>query len=155
MHFVLDRGRLLDLWEWAKQTGIRRLDVAVLDDLAFGDGVARPGRRGELRHDLLAVCDEMADDLDGQRLPIDFRPLTRIVDRLMRSEPLDQAYGERGGFAGLVPSAEAYPRAFFDSLDLRGALRPCRPRRGRGGEGGSGRPGGRAGLPGVLGTPRL
>ncbi len=118
-HFVLDRGRLLDLWEWAKQTGIRHLDVAVLDDLAFGDGVARPGRRREIRHDLLAVCDEMADDLDGQRLPIDFKPLTRIVDRLMRSEPLDQAYGERGGFAGLVPSAEAYPRAFFDSLDLR------------------------------------
>jgi hypothetical protein len=117
--FVLDRGRLLDLWEWAKQTGIRRLDVAVLDDVAFGDGAARPGRRRELRHDLLAVCDEMADDLDGQRLPIDFKPLTRIVDRLMRSEPLDQAYGERGGFAGLVPSADAYPRAFFDSLDLR------------------------------------
>ncbi len=119
VHFVLDRGRLLDLWEWAKQTGIRHLDVAVLDDLAFGEGVVRPGRRREIRHDLLAVCDEMADDLDAQRLPIDFKPLTRIVDRLMRSEPLDHAYGERGGFAGLVPSADAYPRAFFDSLDLR------------------------------------
>jgi hypothetical protein len=119
VYFVLDRGRLLDLWEWAKQTGIRHLDVTVLDDTAFGDGVPRPGRRREIRHDLLAVCDEMADDLDGQRLPIDFKPLTRIVDRLMRSEPLDHAYGERGGFAGLVPSADAYPRAFFDSLDLR------------------------------------
>ena len=119
VHFVLDRGRLLDLWEWAKQTGVRHLDVAVLDDLAFGDGVVRPGRRREIRHDLLAVCDEMADDLEGQRLPIDFKPLTRIVDRLMRSEPLDHAYGERGGFAGLMPAADSYPRAFFDSLDLR------------------------------------
>jgi hypothetical protein len=119
VHCVLDRGRLLELWEWAKRTGVRHLDVAVLDDESFGDGEPRPGRRGEIHHDLLAVCDEMADDLAAQRLPVDFKPLTRVVDRLMRSEPLDQAYSERGSFAGWVPSADAYPRSFFDSLDLR------------------------------------
>jgi hypothetical protein len=116
---VLDRGRLLDLWEWAKRAGVRHLDAMVLEDTAFGDGEARPGRSREIRNDLLAVCDEMADDLAAQRLPVDFKPLTRIVDRLMRSEPLAQAYGERGGFAGPVPAADAYPRSFFDSLDLR------------------------------------
>ncbi len=66
------------------------------------DGVARPGRSRDLRNDLLAVCDEMADDLAAQRLPTDYKPLTRIVDRLMRSEPLDQAYGERGNSAGMA-----------------------------------------------------
>jgi len=116
---VLGRGRLLDLWEWAKRAGIRHLDAMVLEDAAFGDGGLRPGRAREIRNDLLAVCDEMADDLAAQRLPVDFKPLTRIVDRLMRSEPLAQAYGERGGFAGPVPAADAYPRSFFDSLDLR------------------------------------
>jgi len=116
---VLDRGRLLDLWEWAKRRGIRRLDAMVLEDAEVGDGAVVPGRLRELRNDLLSVCDEMADELAAQRLPVDFKPLTRIVDRLMRSEPLDQAYGERGGFAGLMPAAEACPRSFLDSLDLR------------------------------------
>ncbi len=119
VHCVLDRGRLLDLWEWAKRTGVRRVDALVLEDSAFGDGAHRPGRRLEIRNDLLSICDEMADELAAQRLPVDFRPLTRVVDRLMHSEPLDQAYGERGGFAGLMPAADDYPRSFFDHLDLR------------------------------------
>jgi hypothetical protein len=123
VHCVLDRGRLLDLWEWAKRTGIRHLDAMVLEDAAFGDGAPRLGRQRELRNDLLSVCDEMADELAAQRLPVDFKPLTRIVDRLMRSEPLGQAYGERGSFAssfgGMMPMADAYPRSFLDSLDLR------------------------------------
>ncbi|HEY0514606.1 MAG TPA: hypothetical protein VGH73_22075 [Thermoanaerobaculia bacterium] len=119
VHCRLDRGRLLDLWEWAKRTGVRHLDALVLEDSAFGDDEALPGRRREIRNDLLAVCDEMADELAAQRLPVDFKPLTRIVDRLMRSEPLAQGYGERGSFAGLVPASDAYPRSFFDSLDLR------------------------------------
>lgn len=119
VHCVLDRGRLLDVWEWAKRRGVRRLDAMVLDDSEIGDGVAIPGRPREVRNDLLAICDEMADDLAAQRLPVDFKPLTRIVDRLMRSEPLDQAYGEQGGFSGLMPAADAYSRSFLDSLDLR------------------------------------
>ncbi|MFL6232334.1 MAG: hypothetical protein ACJ76N_04310 [Thermoanaerobaculia bacterium] len=119
VHCVLDRGRLLDLWEWAKRRGVRRLDAMVLEDAEVGDGAAVPGRLREIRHDLLSVCDEMADELTAQRLPVDFKPLTRIVDRLMRSEPLDQAYGERGGFAGLMPMADACPRSFLDSIDLR------------------------------------
>lgn len=119
VHCAIDRGRLLDLWEWAKRTGVRRLDARVLEDSAFDDGVARPGRLREIRNDLLAVCDEMADELSAHRLPVDFKPLTRIVDRLMRSEPLARSYGERGSFAGLVPAADVYPRSFFDSLNLR------------------------------------
>ncbi len=124
VHCVLDRGRLLDLWEWAKRTGLRHLDATVLEDAAFGDGAPRPGRLREIRNDLLSVCDEMADELGAQRLPVEFKPLTRIVDRLMRSEPLGQAYGERGSFASsfagmMMPMADACPRSFFDSLDLR------------------------------------
>lgn len=119
VHGVLDRGRLLDLWEWAKRRGVRRLDATVLEDAEVGDGAASPGRRREIRNDLLSVCDEMADELAAQRLPVDFKPLTRIVDRLMRSEPLDQAYGEPGSFTGLMPMADACPSSFLDSLDLR------------------------------------
>ncbi len=119
VHCVIDRGRLLDLWEWAKRRGVRRLDAMVLEDGEVGDGVVVPGRPREIRNDLLSICDEMADELAAQRLPVDFKPLTRIVDRLMRSEPLDQAYGEPGSFTGLMPMADACPSSFLDSLDLR------------------------------------
>jgi hypothetical protein len=119
VHCVLERGRLLDLWEWAKRTGIRRLDAMVLEDGEVGDGGVIPGRQRDLRNDLLSICDEMADELAAQRLPVDFKPLTRIVDRLMRSEPLEQVYSERGGVSGLMPTADAYPRSFLDTLDLR------------------------------------
>jgi hypothetical protein len=118
VHCVLDRGRLLDLWEWAKRTGIRHLDATLVEDSAIGDGSQQPGRRLELRNDLLAVCDEMADELAAQRLPIDYRPLTRIVDRLMRSECLDRAVGDRGVLAGLVPVVDSYPRSVLETFDL-------------------------------------
>jgi hypothetical protein len=133
VHCVLDRGRLLDLWEWAKRRGVRRLDAMVLEDAAFGDGTPRPGRRIELRNDLLSICDEMADELAAQRLPVDFKPLTRIVDRLMHSEPLDQTFAERGSFAGLMPAVD-YPRSFLASLYLRSLPEMPDPMRAERGE---------------------
>lgn len=114
VHCVLDRGRLLHLWEWAKRMGIRHLDATMLEDSAVGDGSQQPGRRIDFRNDLLAVCDEMADELAAQRLPIDYKPLTRIVDRLMRSERPD----DPGGFAGLVPVADSYPRSVLETFYL-------------------------------------
>ncbi len=115
VHCTLGRGRLLDLWEWAKQTGVSHLDATILDEA----WTVQPGQPRDLRNDLLAVCDEMADELAAQRMPLDYKPLTRIVDRLRRSEPLDQAYGERGSFGGLMPMVDVYPSSILDSFDLR------------------------------------
>jgi len=123
VHCVLDRGRLLDVWEWAKRTGIRHLDATFLEDSAPGGDAGR-ARLREAHADLLKVCDEMSDALTAQRLPVDFRPLTRIVDRLMHCEPLDSLYGERSRFGGLMPVADIYPRSFLDRMDLRPAPSP-------------------------------
>ncbi|HSS52249.1 MAG TPA: hypothetical protein VLX28_25180, partial [Thermoanaerobaculia bacterium] len=123
VHCVLDRGRLLDVWEWAKRTGVRHLDATVVEDSAAGEDAWR-SRLREAREDLMKVCDEMADALAAQRMPVDFKPLTRIVDRLMHSEPLDSLYGERTRFGGLMPVADIYPRSFLDRLDLRPAPSP-------------------------------
>lgn len=114
VHCRLDQGRLLDLWEWAKRTGVRRLDATVLD----GPATAHAGRR-EVRNDLMAICEEIADELAAHRLPIDYKPLTRVVDRLMRSEPLDRSHGERGSFTGLMAMADLFPRSLFDQVDVR------------------------------------
>jgi hypothetical protein len=119
VHCTLGRGRLLHLWEWAKAAGVRHLDTTLLDDGSMGDGLVRPGRQREVRNDLMAVCDEMADELAAQRRPVDYKPLTRIVDRLMHSEPLDQAYGERGSFTGPMAMADIYPRSVLDSFGSR------------------------------------
>jgi hypothetical protein len=67
-------ARLLDLWAWARRAGVRHLDV-----------VSPSGAR-EHRNDLLAVCAEMAAELEAGRVPVDYRPLTRMVRRLMGSE---------------------------------------------------------------------
>jgi hypothetical protein len=119
VHCLLDSARLLDLWEWAKEVGLRHLDATIPEDSAIGDGSPRPGRLREIRNDLLAVAEEMADELAAQRRPIDFKPLTRIVDRLMRSEPLDSPRGVNAGFASQLPVCDAYPRSFLESFDLR------------------------------------
>jgi hypothetical protein len=123
VHCVLDQGRLLDVWEWAQRTGVRHLDATILEGSAAG-GEAGRYRLREVRVDLMKVCDEMADALTGQHLPVDFKPLTRIVDRLMHSEPLDSLYGESSSFGGLMPVADIYPRSLLDRLDLRPAPGP-------------------------------
>lgn len=71
-------ARLLDLWSWAKRAGIRHLDAVRLS----GSQVH------EYRNDLLAVSQEMSADLEARRTPTGYLPLTRIVRRLMNSEPL-------------------------------------------------------------------
>lgn len=76
-------ARLLDLWQWAKQIGIRHLDVIRLEP----EPLQPRALESEIRNDLLAICQEIYFELAQRRLPIDFQPVTRIVRRLMRSEP--------------------------------------------------------------------
>ena len=95
---VLSGGaRLLDLWDWARRLRVRHLDASRLPG----------GSLREYRHDLLAVCDEMVGELEAHRVPIDYRPVTRIVRRLMGSEPPGGALSG-GGFAWAAGS-EPYP----------------------------------------------
>jgi hypothetical protein len=121
---VVDRTRLLDLWEWAKQSGVRHLDAVRLEDSAL-EGVPHPSRVREFRNDLLAVCDEMAGELAAQRFPVDYKPLTRIVGRLRRSEPLHGFPGEPFGFPspGLIADGSRLPlHEGFDSRMISGLL---------------------------------
>lgn len=108
---VLDGARLLDLWEWAKRTGVRHLDAVRLEDAVFS-GKPQPTRVREYRNDLLAVCDEMAGQLEAQSFPVDYKPLSRVVGRLRRSEPLDLYPGD--GFT-------AFPVADLSRLDALGS----------------------------------
>lgn len=90
-------SRLLDLWEWAKHLRLRHLDASRLPG----------GSLREYRNDLRTVCDEIAAELEARRSPVDYRPVTRIVRRLMGSEPPGQG-SLRSGFTWAAGS-EPYP----------------------------------------------
>jgi hypothetical protein len=78
---------LLDLWSWAKRTGVRHLD-AVRSEVFPEDASLQPASRMRgYRVELHAVCDETIAELAAGRIPIDHHPLTRMVRRLMGSEP--------------------------------------------------------------------
>ena len=90
-------GDLLAVWDWAKRLGVRHLDIAWEDE-------AEPSleHRALLRRTLRTVWHEMAADLAGGRVPLDFKPLTRIVNRLMHSEPVDLLSGFDSSSDGLA-----------------------------------------------------
>jgi hypothetical protein len=116
LHCSLETARLLDVWEWAKRNGVRRLDTIRLADPAAAD-LARISSAHDYRNDLTAVGDELADELAAQRRPVDFLPLTRIVRRLMRSESFDRF--ERIQPPGLLAVADVDPRPALDGFDPR------------------------------------
>jgi hypothetical protein len=86
-------ARLVDLWVWAQRAGVRHLDA--LRSEFFGDDDALPftSRVREYGNDLRAVCDEIGAELEAGRIPLDYRPLTRMVRRLMGSEGRPQPLG--------------------------------------------------------------
>ena len=94
--FLAGGARLSDLWSWAKRSGIRHLETVHADLSAPEDTLSSGQQMREYRQDLLAVCEEMASDLEARRIPVDYQPLTRMVRRLMGSEPRIEPVSEPG-----------------------------------------------------------
>jgi hypothetical protein len=76
-------ARLRDLWAWAKELDVRHLDPVRLEQ----DDPLSPYLR-HYRLDLLAIGEEVCADLSDAQPPIDCQPLSRVVNKLMRSESL-------------------------------------------------------------------
>jgi hypothetical protein len=92
-------ARLLDLWSWAHRAGVRHLDAVRGEVSPVEDAPPLASRAREYRTDLLTVCNEMAAALGARRVPIDYRPLTRMVRRLMGSEaPFGPSAGVEPGW---------------------------------------------------------
>ncbi|HBL26746.1 MAG TPA: hypothetical protein DD490_07925 [Acidobacteria bacterium] len=89
-------ARLLDLWDWAKRLRLCHLDADRLPG----------GSLREYRNDLRLVCNEMASELEARRSPIDYQPVTRIVRRLMGTEPGGRAASSAFAWAA---GSEPYP----------------------------------------------
>jgi hypothetical protein len=111
-------ARLLDLWTWAKRAGVRHLDATRSEIFAAGEPPSAGVR--EHRDDLAIVCDEMVSELAARRVPIDYRPLTRMVRRLMGSE----AQAEPGCGLDLGLDRDIPPGSGFRVLDEE-PITPC------------------------------
>lgn len=95
--FTLGSGaRLKDLWSWARRLGVKHLDAVRLPHGEPAVQAAPPDAwLRDFHADLLDVVEEIAADLEARLIPIDFRPVTRVVRRLMQSEPLARFREER------------------------------------------------------------
>lgn len=77
-------ARLRDLWGWARRLGVRHLDAVRLPaGLPAGETWLR-----DFEADLRGIAEDVSRDLEARAVPVDFRPLTRIVRRLLQSELL-------------------------------------------------------------------
>jgi hypothetical protein len=112
----LDGGaRLLDLWTWAKRAGVRHLDPVRSETFALADSLPPASRVLEYKKDLQAICDEMTAELAARRIPIDYRPLTRMVRRLMGSEACFEPESE------LSPCCSCWARSVCNHSSLLAA----------------------------------
>jgi hypothetical protein len=106
--------RLKEVWAWARRLGVRHLDAArqagQLADLDLDE--TQDAWLRDLRADLEEVVLEIVSCLAERSVPVDFRPLTRMVRRLMHAEPLARF---RGGRLGEWPVGDvAFPQPGAD-----------------------------------------
>jgi hypothetical protein len=78
--------RLKEVWAWARRLGVRHLDVARQPSPSDTEEMQEASLR-DLRTDLQEVALEISACLEDRSVPVDFRPLTRVVRRLMHAEP--------------------------------------------------------------------
>ncbi len=95
--------RLKELWSWARRLGVRHLD-AVRQPFPQGPAAGTQEIRAawiqHLKRDLQDVVQEVCSCLEDRSVPIDFRPLARVVRRLMHAEPLSRFRSDPvGGWA--------------------------------------------------------
>lgn len=107
---VLSGGtKLSELWQWAKQMGLRHYHVIKVGAYSDHNINLRESELRRFRLELLAVCDDMFDDLEAGRVPIDYQPITKVVRRLMIPEPITRFCGVAGSYLGVASNGAVYP----------------------------------------------
>lgn len=101
--------RLSSLWNWAEEVGLKHYHVIKVGAEARGETALDETELQNFRMDLEAICDELLRDLDANRLPIDFQPITKIIRRLMIPSPITRFCGVAGTYLGLSSNGRIYP----------------------------------------------
>jgi uncharacterized protein len=101
--------RLAEVWEWAKDMGIRHYHVIKVGAYAERDLNVRPADLDDFEADLRAICDDMFRDLEQGLVPIDYQPITKMVRRLMIPQPVTRFCGVAGSYLGVAADGKVYP----------------------------------------------
>lgn len=109
--------RLVDLWRWAGETALERIDGTRDGGRTAFDSGAHATEEHDYRDDLAAICDSMFESLQGEdSRPLLFEPVARVVRRMI-SGPV--AVAAEGGCLALVRDGElrTYPTAVPLGMD--------------------------------------
>lgn len=106
--------RLTDLWRWAAEAAIERLDGTRDGGRTAFDSGAHAAEEHDYRQDLAEVCEEMYESLVRERSqPLLFEPVARVVRRMISGPAAGAA---EGGCLALVRDGEL--KAFPSALPL-------------------------------------
>jgi uncharacterized protein len=107
---VLTSGnRLIELWEWAKALNILHYHVIKVG-AEPENSVNLPSRDLiSFREDLEMITQEMFEELEMGRSPMDYQPITKLVRRLMIPLPITRFCGVSGTYLGVASDGKVYP----------------------------------------------
>jgi uncharacterized protein len=101
--------RLREVWEWAKEMGLRHYHVIKVGAENTADLNLRASELDDFREDLQAVCDDLMADLRAGSVPMDYQPITKVVRRLMIPQPITRFCGVAASYLGVASNGKVYP----------------------------------------------
>lgn len=107
---VLAAGtRLIALWDWVRDLGARRI-IVIKVGAPLTEALNLRKRDLDLfRVDLESIADDLFDDVEAGRTPIDYQPLTKVVRRLLLPDPQTRYCHVGGSYVGIASDGRIYP----------------------------------------------
>ena len=106
---LFGRSRLVRLWAWAKDIGVRHYHVIKVGSFDSSNHGLRESELLHVREDLESVCNDLFSDIAEGRVPIDYQPITKVVRRLMIPEPITRFCGVAGSYLGAASNGKVSP----------------------------------------------
>ncbi len=115
---VLTAGqRLIDLWRWAEEIGIHHLQVIKVGAPA-GQEMQLPGEMlHAYQHDLHTIAEETARSLAGNRQPVIFQPLAKVVAAIATGRRNERYCGAGGDYLGVDVKGDVWPCFHYIGLE--------------------------------------
>lgn len=101
--------RLIDLWQWAKDLGVRHYHAIKVGSEEADDAALAARDLAAFVEDTAGIADEIFETLARYERPIDYQPLTKVVRRLMLPQPVTRFCGVAGSYVGIAADGGVYP----------------------------------------------
>jgi uncharacterized protein len=101
--------RLIDLWRWAGEMGIRHYHAIKVGSEERDDAALAARDLADFVADTAVIADEIFHSLARGERPIDYHPLAKTVRRLMLPQPITRFCGVAGSYVGIAADGAIYP----------------------------------------------